>query len=156
MEESRDQLREELGLKTSYLRLRAYPFTPEVEAFITVHDRVYVVEQNRDAQMLSLLRMDLDPTLLRKLRSVAPLQRPADRRAEHYRRRDRNRRSEPSLTRDNEHRDSDTRQADQPHQPRRQRPIEAARRRSARAADTTPSRSASSTPSSRWAWTPSA
>ncbi len=34
LEESRDQLREELGLKTSYLRLRAYPFTPEVEEFI--------------------------------------------------------------------------------------------------------------------------
>jgi 2-oxoglutarate ferredoxin oxidoreductase subunit alpha len=31
---------------------------------------VYVVEQNRDAQMLSLLRMDLDPALSAKLRSV--------------------------------------------------------------------------------------
>ena len=70
MEESRDQLRDEAGLKTSYLRLRAYPFPPEVEAFIRVHDRVYVVEQNRDAQMLSLLRMHLDPVLGTKLRSV--------------------------------------------------------------------------------------
>ena len=70
LEESRDQLREETGLKTSYLRLRAYPFTPELEAFIKVHDRVYVVEQNRDAQMLSLLRMNIDPTLQTKLRSV--------------------------------------------------------------------------------------
>ena len=69
-EESRDQLREEAGLKTSYLRLRAYPFTPELEAFIRRHDRIYVVEQNRDAQMLSLLRMDLDPALLQRLRSV--------------------------------------------------------------------------------------
>lgn len=70
LEESRDQLREETGLKTSYLRLRAYPFTPEVEAFIRVHDRVYVVEQNRDAQMLSLMRMNIDPTLQTRFRSV--------------------------------------------------------------------------------------
>jgi 2-oxoglutarate ferredoxin oxidoreductase subunit alpha len=70
VEESRDQLREEAGLPTSYLRLRAYPFTPAVEEFIRRHDRVYVVEQNRDAQMLSLLRMDLDPSLTVKLRSV--------------------------------------------------------------------------------------
>jgi 2-oxoglutarate ferredoxin oxidoreductase subunit alpha len=70
VEESRDQLKEEAGLPTSYLRLRAYPFTPAVEDFIRRHDRVYVVEQNRDAQMVSLLRMDLDPTLTVKLRSV--------------------------------------------------------------------------------------
>ena len=50
------------------------------------HDRVYVVEQNRDAQMLSLLRMDIDPTLQPQLRSVAALQRAADRRAQHHRR----------------------------------------------------------------------
>ena len=70
VEESRDQLREEAALPTSYLRLRAYPFTPEVEEFIRRHDRVYVVEQNRDAQMLGLLRMDIDPALAVRLRSV--------------------------------------------------------------------------------------
>jgi len=68
--ESRDQLQAEAGLHTSYLRLRAYPFTPSVEEFIRRHDRVYVVEQNRDAQMLKLLRMDLDAALVPKLRSV--------------------------------------------------------------------------------------
>jgi 2-oxoglutarate ferredoxin oxidoreductase subunit alpha len=68
--ESRDQLRQESGIETSYLRLRAYPFTPEVEDFVRRHDRVYVVEQNRDAQMLALLRMDIDPTLSAKMRSV--------------------------------------------------------------------------------------
>jgi 2-oxoglutarate/2-oxoacid ferredoxin oxidoreductase subunit alpha len=68
--ESRDQLREESGLRTSYLRLRAYPFTPDVEDFIRRHDRIYVVEQNRDAQMLSLLRIDVDPALGTRLRSV--------------------------------------------------------------------------------------
>jgi 2-oxoglutarate ferredoxin oxidoreductase subunit alpha len=70
MQEGRDQLREEVGLKTAYLRLRAYPFGPEVEAFVRRFDRVYVVEQNRDAQMLSLLRLDLDPALSVRLRSV--------------------------------------------------------------------------------------
>jgi len=68
--ESRDQMREESGLEVSYLRLRAYPFTPAVEDFIKAHDRVYVVEQNRDAQMLSLLRMDLEPAVCMRLRSV--------------------------------------------------------------------------------------
>jgi 2-oxoglutarate ferredoxin oxidoreductase subunit alpha len=70
VQESRDQLREETGLKTSYLRLRAYPFSPDVEEFIRRHDRVYVVEQNRDGQMMSLLRMDMDPALQTRLRSA--------------------------------------------------------------------------------------
>ncbi|NQW03097.1 MAG: 2-oxoacid:acceptor oxidoreductase subunit alpha, partial [Acidobacteria bacterium] len=70
VEESRDQLRDELEMPTSYLRLRAYPFQASVEEFVRQHDRVYVVEQNRDGQMLSLLRMDLDPALQTRLRSV--------------------------------------------------------------------------------------
>jgi 2-oxoglutarate/2-oxoacid ferredoxin oxidoreductase subunit alpha len=68
--ESRDQLEHEAGLQTSYLRLRAYPFTDDLAAFIRRYDRVYVIEQNRDAQMLALLRMDLPAELLVKLRSV--------------------------------------------------------------------------------------
>ena len=58
--ESRDQLRQEYNIETDYLRLRAYPFTREVHDFVKQHDRVYVVEQNRDAQMLSLLKLDLE------------------------------------------------------------------------------------------------
>jgi len=69
--ESRDQLRDEYHLETDYLRLRAYPFTREVHEFIEQHERVYVVEQNRDAQMLSLLKLDLKPELIGKLRSIA-------------------------------------------------------------------------------------
>ena len=69
--EARDQLRKEYNLETDYLRLRAYPFTREVEQFIAEHDRVYVVEQNRDAQMLALLKLDLRVDLLPRLRSVA-------------------------------------------------------------------------------------
>jgi 2-oxoglutarate ferredoxin oxidoreductase subunit alpha len=68
--ESRDQLSNEAQLTTSYLRLKAYPFTPEVFEFIDKCDRVYVVEQNRDSQMLSLLRMECNPTQIAKLRTI--------------------------------------------------------------------------------------
>jgi 2-oxoglutarate/2-oxoacid ferredoxin oxidoreductase subunit alpha len=68
--ESRDQLRFEAGLETSYLRLRSFPFGPEVQAFVAAHDRVYVVEQNRDGQMAALLKVDLEPGLVTRLRSV--------------------------------------------------------------------------------------
>ena len=69
--ESRDQLRAEYGIETDYLRLRAYPFTREVHEFVEQHEHVYVVEQNRDAQMLSLLKLDVKPELTPRLRSIA-------------------------------------------------------------------------------------
>ncbi len=69
--ESRDQLRKECNIETDYLRLRAYPFTREVHDFVKQHDRVYVVEQNRDAQMLSLLKLDVEASLITRLRSIA-------------------------------------------------------------------------------------
>jgi 2-oxoglutarate ferredoxin oxidoreductase subunit alpha len=68
--ESRDQLRDEDQLNTSYLRLRAYPFTSEVWDFVDRCDRVYVVEQNRDGQMLSLMKMECSPAHFAKLRSI--------------------------------------------------------------------------------------
>ena len=68
--ESRDQLRAQAAIDTSYLRLRAYPFTPDLSEFIDRCDRVYVVEQNRDAQMLSLIKMECTPAQSSKLRSV--------------------------------------------------------------------------------------
>jgi 2-oxoglutarate/2-oxoacid ferredoxin oxidoreductase subunit alpha len=71
--ESRDQLRDEYKLATDYLRIRAFPFSHEVADFVRSHKRVYVVEQNRDGQMFSLLRMDLEAELVLKLRSVARL-----------------------------------------------------------------------------------
>ena len=70
MRESRDQLKTEYGLETDYLRLRAFPFSPEVLAFVAAHERIYVIEQNRDAQMLSLLKLDLPAAEITKLRSV--------------------------------------------------------------------------------------
>jgi 2-oxoglutarate ferredoxin oxidoreductase subunit alpha len=69
--ESRDQMRSEYSLEVDYLRLKAYPFTREVHDFIENHERVYVVEQNRDAQMLSLLKLDIKPELVTRLRSIA-------------------------------------------------------------------------------------
>jgi 2-oxoglutarate ferredoxin oxidoreductase subunit alpha len=68
MAETRDRLRAD-GLASSYLLLRAYPFPEEVERFLRGHERVYVVEQNRDAQMASLLRMEY-PALAGRIRSV--------------------------------------------------------------------------------------
>jgi 2-oxoglutarate ferredoxin oxidoreductase subunit alpha len=53
-----------------YLRVRAYPFADEIRQFIARHKRVYVVDQNRDAQMLQLLKLDLEAGEIAKLRSV--------------------------------------------------------------------------------------
>jgi 2-oxoglutarate ferredoxin oxidoreductase subunit alpha len=68
--ESRDQLVQEYKISTDYLRVRAFPFNRDVHQFVEKHERVYVVEQNRDAQMMSLLKLDLAPIEISKLRSV--------------------------------------------------------------------------------------
>jgi 2-oxoglutarate ferredoxin oxidoreductase subunit alpha len=68
--ESCDQLKAEYDIEASYLRLKAYPFTQALEDFIRRHDRVYVVDQNRDAQLLGLMRLEFDVDLIAKLRSV--------------------------------------------------------------------------------------
>jgi 2-oxoglutarate ferredoxin oxidoreductase subunit alpha len=70
MTESRDQLKREYKLDIDYLRLRAFPFTKEVHEFVAKHERVYVIDQNRDGQMRDLLKLDLDPAQITKLRSV--------------------------------------------------------------------------------------
>ena len=68
--ESCDQLLAEYDIPSSYLRLKAYPFTPDLVEFIERHERVYVVEQNRDAQLLSLMRLEMTPEQISKLRSI--------------------------------------------------------------------------------------
>src|ERR1017187_4421341 len=68
--ESCDQLRDEYQIAASYMRLKAYPFTSHLADYIRRHDRVYVVDQNRDAQLLGLMRLELDADLIAKLRSV--------------------------------------------------------------------------------------
>jgi 2-oxoglutarate ferredoxin oxidoreductase subunit alpha len=68
--EACDQLKSEYDIEASYLRLKAYPFTAHLQDFIRRHERVYVVDQNRDAQLLGLMRLELDAELIAKLRSV--------------------------------------------------------------------------------------
>ncbi len=68
MSEARHILKQ-TGIHTNYLRLRALPLTQEVIQFIQQHQRIYVVEQNRDAQLLSILRSEL-PELAMKMISI--------------------------------------------------------------------------------------
>ena len=57
------------GLDLDALRLRAFPFPASVRQFLDEHDQVFVVEQNRDAQMRSLLvsELEIDPARLVKV-----------------------------------------------------------------------------------------
>ena len=68
--ESRDQLRDEAEIATSYLRVKAYPFTEDLGAFFDAHRRIYVIEQNRDAQLAGLMRLELKAEQIAKLRNV--------------------------------------------------------------------------------------
>ena len=68
--ECRDQLAREFGVETDYCRVRAFPFADDIVAFVRRHRRVYVVEQNRDAQLASLLRLALSGEDCGRLRSV--------------------------------------------------------------------------------------
>ena len=54
------------GTPLDTLRVRAFPFPDSVREFVLAHERVFVVEQNRDAQLRSLLvnEFDLDPARL--------------------------------------------------------------------------------------------
>ena len=54
------------GVHVDAIRVRAFPFPPSVEQFIAEHDRVFVVEQNRDSQLRSLLvnELEIDPKRL--------------------------------------------------------------------------------------------
>jgi 2-oxoglutarate ferredoxin oxidoreductase subunit alpha len=54
--EARDFMRE-AGLKSDYCRVKAVPFADEVASFIKTHDKVFVVEINRDGQMCQLLQI---------------------------------------------------------------------------------------------------
>jgi 2-oxoglutarate ferredoxin oxidoreductase subunit alpha len=63
--EARDRLAES-GVATNYLRVKAFPFGADVQKFLDAHDQVFVVEQNRDAQLRSLLMLEtrVDPKRL--------------------------------------------------------------------------------------------
>jgi len=70
MRESLDHIKKEYKLDVDYMRIRAYPFAHEIHDFVASHERVYVVEQNRDAQLASLLKLDLPADQVVKLRSI--------------------------------------------------------------------------------------
>jgi 2-oxoglutarate ferredoxin oxidoreductase subunit alpha len=57
------------GLTTDGLRLRALPLGAAFKDFLATHERVYIVEQNRDAQLMAIVRAEL-PELAGKCRSV--------------------------------------------------------------------------------------
>ena len=77
---------DEYDIDASYLRLKAYPFTEQLLDFIRRHDRVYVVDQNRDAQLLGLMRLEFDAGPDRQTAQRALLRRPAARCAHRHRR----------------------------------------------------------------------
>ena len=70
LRESIDQIKKEYGKDVDYMRIRAYPFAHEIHDFVASHERVYVVEQDRDAQLASLLKLDLPAEQVVKLRSI--------------------------------------------------------------------------------------
>jgi 2-oxoglutarate ferredoxin oxidoreductase subunit alpha len=55
--EAVDRLRS-TGVSADYMRIRAFPFAPSVRAFLEAHERCYVVEQNRDGQLRTLLAIE--------------------------------------------------------------------------------------------------
>jgi 2-oxoglutarate ferredoxin oxidoreductase subunit alpha len=59
MREALDVLEVE-GVHLDAMRLQAFPFPQSVDDFIAAHDKVFVVEQNRDAQMHSMIVNELD------------------------------------------------------------------------------------------------
>ena len=68
--EARVQLEKEHGIKTSFMRVRATPFTHDVDDFVHAHEVIYVVEMNRDGQLHKLLTLAY-PEAAMSLRSVA-------------------------------------------------------------------------------------
>ncbi|HEY1903046.1 MAG TPA: 2-oxoacid:acceptor oxidoreductase subunit alpha [Terracidiphilus sp.] len=68
--ESMDLIKQQYGKDVDYMRIRAYPFAHEIHDFIASHERVYVIEQDRDAQLASLLKLDIAAEQVVKLRSI--------------------------------------------------------------------------------------
>jgi 2-oxoglutarate/2-oxoacid ferredoxin oxidoreductase subunit alpha len=57
MQEAVERLRDE-GISVDYMRIKAFPFSSVVSEFIESHERCFVVEQNRDAQLRSLIQIE--------------------------------------------------------------------------------------------------
>jgi 2-oxoglutarate ferredoxin oxidoreductase subunit alpha len=68
--EAQYQMENEHGIKTDFMRIRAIPFSKEVDAFLTKHDQIFIVEMNRDGQMHQILLTEY-PQFAGKFKSVA-------------------------------------------------------------------------------------
>jgi len=68
--EARAQLEKEHGIKADFMRVRAVPFSPEVDEFVKKYDQIFVVEMNRDGQLHQLLSLAY-PKVVNSLKSVA-------------------------------------------------------------------------------------
>lgn len=68
--EARYELDTEHGIKADFLRVRALPFSKEVDAFLDKYDQIFVVEMNRDGQMDQILKSEY-PQYAMKFKSVA-------------------------------------------------------------------------------------
>jgi len=68
MDEAIDQLAG-AGIAVDALRIRAFPFSDEVDRFVAEHEQVFVVEQNRDAQLRTLLinELEINPKKLQRV-----------------------------------------------------------------------------------------
>ena len=60
----------EAGKPVDYLRVRALPLSDEIANFVRRHERVYVVEQNRDGQLYDMIRLALPADLVDRVRSI--------------------------------------------------------------------------------------
>jgi len=66
-----DDILESTGMKVSQCRVRALPLSLEIDEFVRRHDKIIVLEINRDGQMYGILRKEIATELVPKLYSVA-------------------------------------------------------------------------------------
>jgi 2-oxoglutarate ferredoxin oxidoreductase subunit alpha len=67
--EARETL-EAAGKGVDYMRIRALPLSDEVVQFVSRHERVYIVEQNRDGQVYDMVRLALPANLVERVHSI--------------------------------------------------------------------------------------
>jgi 2-oxoglutarate ferredoxin oxidoreductase subunit alpha len=71
IDETRARL-DEMGVETSFMRLRALPINGDVRKFVESHDHTYVIEMDRDGQLHAILQTEM-PDIATKLISIAHL-----------------------------------------------------------------------------------
>jgi len=69
IQEARERLRD-VGLEVDFLRVRALPLSEKVTDFVRGHERLYVVEMNRDGQLYDMLRLHVPADLVARLSSI--------------------------------------------------------------------------------------